>query len=109
RLLVGFNPKEQADDTLLVGRVTDAKGKISGTIVNYACHPTTLAWENRLISPDYVGAMRELVEGNSDAPCLFLQGASGELSPAEQYSGDSALADAYGRQLGYAALAALEA
>lgn len=109
RLLVGFNPDEPADDTLLVGRITNAEGVITGTIVNYACHPTTLAWENKLISPDYVGAMRELMEANTMAPCLFLQGASGELAPAEQYSGDCGLADAYGRQLGHAALAVLEA
>ena len=109
RLLVGFNPDEPADDTLLVGRITNAEGVITGTIVNYACHPTTLAWDNKLISPDYVGAMRELMEANTMAPCLFLQGASGELAPAEQYSGDCGLADAYGRQLGHAALAVLEA
>lgn len=109
RLLVGFNPEKKADDTLLMGRITNAEGKITGTIVNYACHPTTLAWDNQLISPDYIGAMRELIEENTAAPCAFLQGASGELAPAEQYSGDCALADAYGRQLGHAALAILEA
>jgi hypothetical protein len=109
RLLVGFNPEEPADDTLLVGRVSDADGKIRATLVNYACHPTTLAWDNELISPDYVGAMRELLEEHTAAPCLFLQGASGELAPSEQYSGDTELADRYGRQLGHAALAVLEA
>ncbi|SMC52041.1 neutral/alkaline non-lysosomal ceramidase N-terminal domain-containing protein [Pedobacter nyackensis] len=109
RLLVGFNPDRQADDTLLVGRITNSEGKTTGTIVNYACHPTTLAWDNRLISPDYVGAMRELLEDHTGAPCLFLQGASGELAPSEQYSGDCQLADGYGRQLGYAALGVLEA
>jgi hypothetical protein len=109
RLLVGFNPDQQADDTLLVGRITNAEGKTTGTIVNYACHPTTLAWDNRLISPDYIGAMRELLEDHNGAPCLFLQGASGELAPSEQYSGDCQLADGYGRQLGYVALGVLEA
>ena len=108
RLLVGFNPEKQADDTLLVGRITNGDGKITGTLVNYACHPTTLAWDNVLISPDYIGAMRELVEIHTDAPCAFLQGASGELAPAEQYSGDCALADAYGLRLGHAALAVLQ-
>lgn len=109
RLLVGYNPESEADDTLLVGRVTNSSGQITGVIVNYACHPTTLAWDNRLISPDYVGAMRELLEESTAAPCLFLQGASGDLAPAEQYSGDCQLADRYGRQLGHAALAVLEA
>lgn len=108
RFLVGFNSNETADDTLLVGRVTNNQRQIMATLVNYACHPTTLAWENRLLSPDYIGAMRELVEVETLAPCLFLQGASGDLSPAEQYSGDCKLADRYGRQLGYAVLATLE-
>jgi hypothetical protein len=78
-------------------------------VVNYACHPTTLAWENTLISPDYVGAMREVVEQATGAPCLFLQGASGELGPREGYVGDTAVADRNGRQLGFAALSALAA
>ncbi|MCE6991068.1 hypothetical protein [Dyadobacter sp. CY323] len=108
RFLVGFNAELPADDTLLVGRVTDDQGKIMATLANYACHPTTLAWDNRLISPDFIGGMRELVETETGAPMLFLQGASGDLSPAEQYSGDTALADRYGRQLGYAVLATLE-
>ncbi len=108
RLLVAMNPAEPADDTLLVGRITNSEGHITGTIVNYACHPTTLAWDNKLISPDYIGAMRETVEGQTAAPCLFLQGASGELSPKEQYVGDTALADRYGRQLGHAVLSTLE-
>lgn len=108
RYVVGFNPLEKADDTLLVGRVTDERNVIIGTIVNYACHPTTLAWDNRLISPDYVGAMRAVVEGHTGAPCLFMQGASGELAPAEQYVGDTAVAERNGRRLGYAVLSTLE-
>ena len=109
RMLCGYNPWGEADDTLLVGRVSDQGGQIIATLVNYACHATTLAWENRLISPDYVGAMREVVETQTkDSPCLFLQGASGELAPREQYTGDVAIADANGRQLGFAALATLE-
>ena len=108
RILVAMNPDEKADNTVLVGRITNSNNQIIGTIVNYACHPTTLAWDNKLISPDYVGAMREMVEKNTAAPCLFLQGASGELSPKEQYVGDTRLADRYGRQLGHAVLSVLE-
>jgi hypothetical protein len=110
RLICGYNPTVDADDTVVVGRVTaDADGRVLATIVNYACHPTTLAWDNHLISPDYIGAMREVVEANTGcAPCLFLQGASGELGPAHQYVGDTAVADQHGRRLGFSALAALE-
>lgn len=108
RFVVGFNPDKNGDDTLLVGRVTNEKNQILGTIVNYACHPTTLAWDNRLISPDYIGTMRDMIELETNAPCLFLQGASGELAPAEQYVGDVRIAEKYGRQLGYAVMSTLE-
>jgi hypothetical protein len=104
----GFNPCTPADDALLVARITDADARPLATVVNYACHPTTLAWQNTLISPDYVGAMRELVETATSAPCVFLQGASGDLGPRRGYSGDTALADRNGCELGYAVLATLE-
>lgn len=105
----GFNPDGPADDTLVVARIADFQNRSLGTIVNYACHPTTLAWDNTLVSPDYPGAMREIVEQTTSAPCFFIQGASGDLGPRDGYVGDTSVADRNGRQLGYAALAALEA
>ncbi len=109
RILCGFNPSNPADDTLLVGRLCESTGRVIATLVNYACHPTTLAWDNRLLSPDYVGATRQVVEKQTGgAPCLFLQGASGELAPREQYTGDTSVADANGRRLGAAVVATLE-
>ncbi|MEX0655815.1 MAG: hypothetical protein WD534_06180 [Phycisphaeraceae bacterium] len=109
RELSGFNPRGKADDALLVGRLTDDRDdRPLATLVNYACHATTLGWENRLLSPDYIGALREMVESATrGAPCAFLQGASGELAPQRQYVADPAVADAHGRQLGHAVLAAL--
>jgi hypothetical protein len=93
---------------LLVGRVVADDGSSIATIVNYACHPTILAWQNTLLSPDYIGAMRELVERETaSAPCLFLQGASGDLAPRWQYTGDFSVADAAGRSLAYAVQATL--
>lgn len=110
RVVSGYNPALPADDTVVVGRVTSITGTVLATLTNYACHPTTLAWDNKLVSPDYVGAMRETVERQTGgAPALFLQGASGELAPRYQYVGDVAVADAHGRELGYAVLATLEA
>jgi hypothetical protein len=107
RVVCGYNPDGNPDDALLVGRVTDAAGHIRATLVNYACHPTTLAWENAAISPDYVGAMRETVQLATYAPALFLLGNCGELAPRYQYVGDPEVADRHGRELGYAALATL--
>ena len=107
RIVCGYNPDGDPDDTLLVGRITDATGRIRATLVNYACHPTTLAWDNEAISPDYVGAMRETIQQATNAPALFLLGACGELAPRFQYVGDPEVADRHGRELGFAALATL--
>ena len=109
RYVCGYNPAGPADDTVLVARVTADDGMTLATLVNYACHPTTLAWQNRLLSPDYIGATREVLEGIYGAPCLFLYGAAGELGPREGFVGDPAVADRNGRQLGFAAAAAIEA
>lgn len=108
RALVGCNPEVEPDDTVTIGRIS-VDGVMCGSLVNYACHPTTLAWQNREVSPDYVGAMREVVESATGALCLFVQGASGELAPREQYTGDVGVADRHGRSLGHAVLAALDA
>ena len=43
RFVCGLNPVGQADDTLLIAKLTDLNGECLGTVVNYACHPTTLA------------------------------------------------------------------
>ena len=107
RIVCGYNPDGNPDDALLVGRITDATGRIRATLVNYACHPTTLAWENEAISPDYVGAMRETIQQATNAPALFLLGDCGELAPRYQYVGDPEVADRHGRELGFAALATL--
>jgi hypothetical protein len=108
RDICGLNLQEKADDTLLVGRVTDMQGKVGATIVNYACHPVSLGGGNKLLSPDYVGAMRELIEKETGgAPCVFLHGASGDLTPRRSYEADVGVADQNGRELGYAALSTL--
>lgn len=109
QIVCGFNPAGEADDTVLVARATDERGRTVATFVNYACHPTTLAFENTQISPDFPGMLRETIERETDAPCIFLQGASGDLGPREGFVGDTAVADRNGRQLGHAALSALEA
>jgi hypothetical protein len=108
QFVCGFNPERPADDAVLAARITGVDDLPLATLVNYACHPTTLAWDNRLISPDFPGAMRETVETAVAAPCVFLQGASGDLGPREGFVGDVEVADRNGRQLGYAALSALE-
>ena len=108
QFVCGFNPNAEADDSVLVARVHAEDGTILATLVNYACHPTTLAWQNTLISPDFLGAMRAVIERATGAPCVFLQGASGDLGPRDGFVGDVGVADRNGRELGYAVLSTLE-
>jgi len=108
RYVVGNNPDSPGNETVLVGRVTDMSGKPVAILVNYGCHTTTLAWQNTLLSPDYVGAMREKVEQDTSTTCVFLLGPCGDLGPKEGFVGDPAVADRNGRQLAHTALSALE-
>jgi hypothetical protein len=107
RLLCGINPAARADDTLLVGRVVGADGAVRATLVNYACHPISLGGGNTLISPDYVGAMRETVEASSGGECIFLHGASGNQAPRRSFESDVRYADQNGREVGFSALSVL--
>ena len=52
--------------------------------------------------------MPEKVEKETGGLALFLQGASGELSPRYQYVGEPAVADQHGAQLGHSVLADMQ-
>jgi hypothetical protein len=108
QFVCGFNPEVIPDQTLLVGRVSDANDRILCNLVHYGCHPTTLAWENTLISPDYVGEMRETMEKVTAVPSIFILGACGDLGPKHGFVRDTEVADKNGRSLGYSALSILE-
>jgi len=107
RGVCGLNLARSADDTVLVGRVTDINERIRGVIVNYACHPVSLGGANTLLSPDYIGPMRDLVEREVGGTCIFLHGASGDLTPRRSYEATVAAAEQNGRELGYSVLATL--
>ena len=104
----GLNPDVPADDTVLVARVTDLSGGLVAVVVNYACHATSLSYENSLISPDFAGAMREEVSRVTKSPCIFALGPCGDLGPRRGFVGGISVADQNGRWLAYAALSALE-
>lgn len=88
------------DPELLVLRVEDADGKPIAHAVNFAAHPTMEDGSVFKFSADYPGAMADLVEKETGAPCLFLQGASGDLSAnAGERQGPQAFGRAMGRQV----------
>jgi neutral ceramidase len=86
------------DSELTLLRVEDFSGKPIAHAVNFAAHPTMLPAELMKFSADYPGAMAKVVEAESGVPCLFLQGAAGDLSPnsPEGIKGP----EAFGKRLG---------
>jgi hypothetical protein len=50
-------------------------------VVSYACHPVSLGGRMRLISADFPGVAREVVQRLVGGTALFLQGACGDINP----------------------------
>jgi hypothetical protein len=93
-------PDKPVDRELLVMRLEDLDGKPIATLVNFAAHPTMEDARLMKFSADYPGALAEVVKKETGAPCLFLQGAAGDLSPnpgAER--GPAAFGQAFGRKV----------
>jgi hypothetical protein len=88
------------DHEVLVTGFDDDDGAPIATIVNYACHPTIMAQDNRLITPDYPGMTRKVVEDNIGGLCLFLQGAAGNVGPIDGFTGDLSVYRKAGLRLG---------
>ena len=100
RAVAGPNPGGPADRSVGVVRLEKTGGAPLAVLVNYACHPTVLGPDNRLVSPDYPGTMKRVVEAHLGAPCLFLQGAHGDMGPVEGFVGDASVAERLGTRLG---------
>jgi hypothetical protein len=90
------------DRELLVLRVEDSDGKPIGHAVNFAAHATTTEAKLRKFSADFPGVMAELVEKETGVPCLFLQGAAGDLSANPRGEGGP---EKFGQALGREVLA----
>jgi hypothetical protein len=104
RVVVGRNPDGFFDPTVRVLRLDGVDGTPIAAVVHYACHPTIMAWENRLITPDYPGVARRTVEQVTGATCLFLQGCAGNAGPRYGFtagrSGDTSVYHRAGAILG---------
>jgi hypothetical protein len=71
------------------------------TLVNYACHATIMGPANRLITPDYPGAMKRVVEAAVGGRCVFLQGSAGNLGPVQGFQSDPQVYRQLGAVLGH--------
>jgi neutral ceramidase len=100
------NPAGHVDPEVLVLRFRPARDGAAGgsepppiaTLVNYACHPSSLGATAQSISSDFVGAMRRRSEQRDGGLTLFLQGAAGDIDPLSK-GADWSIPDAAGELL----------
>lgn len=85
---VGCNEAAEADRTVTVLRFDSDDGTPVAAVMHYACHPTTMGWQNEFVTPDYPGRAKQVVEESLGAPCLFLQGCAGDLGPRRGFTGN---------------------
>ena len=100
RVVLGLNDSGPADHAVGVVRVDSQEGRPLAALVNYTCHPIFIGSASRLISPDYPGPMRRVVERETGAICLFLQGATGNVNPRSPMHPDTTEAERAGAMLG---------
>lgn len=98
---LGINPDGPCDHEVIVVKLDSLDGKPLATLVNYTCHPTIMGPPNRLITPDYPGAMKRVVEQAVGGTCLFLQGSAGDQGPLQGFQADTNVYRNFGAILGH--------
>ncbi len=99
-LFTGRNWDGFVDREVGIVAIDSTDGEPIATLLNYTCHPTILGPANRLLSPDYPGTARRVVEQHVGGLCLFLQGAAGNCGPTHGFIGEVAVAQWLGERLG---------
>ncbi len=74
-------PTGPVDKRFGVIRLDRADGTSLAILCHYACHPVVLGPDNYEYSADFVGAACATVQNTLGAPCLYLQGACGDINP----------------------------
>ncbi len=70
------------DPDLYLIKLVDNNGRLHGLLYNYACHATAMNSSNYLISADYPGVVRKVLEKqNPGMVAVFLQGCGADIKP----------------------------
>ena len=75
------DPEWPKDATLHVVSVDGENGPIA-TVLNFACHATVLDATNLMLSGEFPGVACRLIQRETGAPCVYLNGACGDVNPA---------------------------
>lgn len=74
-----LDPKP-TDPELGVMRFDSLEGKPIAMVTNFAAHPTMIDASDLRFSAEWPGEMMNAVEASMGAPCVFMQGAAGDMS-----------------------------
>ena len=102
------NP-EILDDELTLLQFAADDGKPLVTLFDFPCHPEVLWEHNPNITADYVGYLRDEVEKQTGAPCIFFSGALGGMMTPDVKDHSFKEAEFMGRKLGEEGVKALDA
>lgn len=72
--------KREGFQSVYIIKLVNQDGKLVGTIINTSVHPTVLSPETYEITADLIGAMRRKFEAFFSAPCLLVNGVTGDMS-----------------------------
>lgn len=100
---LGVNPDGPCDHEVTVIQFDTPGGDPVAMLVNYACHGTVMGPANRLITPDYAGAMKRVVEQATGWRCVFLLGSAGNVGPVHGFQADPKVYRQLGAVLGHEA------
>jgi neutral ceramidase len=107
RIILGRNPTGPIDREVILLRLDRPSGEPLCCLLNFATHAVSQTHKGRLISADFPGYAREVVESLTGATCLYLQGACGNINSVIMQEGlDSPRT--LGKRLGPAAVQAFE-
>jgi hypothetical protein len=74
-------PNGPVDHTLPLVRLVADDGSLVAVVMSYACHPVVLGADNTLLSADYPGVVRRLVEADHPGSvAVFLTGCAGDAN-----------------------------
>lgn len=97
-------PDAPVDPSLPVVRIERTDGRPLALVVSYACHPVVLGAENRLLSADYPGVVRDRLEADTGATVLFATSCAGDVNTGHPVDADSAVPDTGSRTFEHCAL-----
>jgi neutral ceramidase len=81
RDVLGEVPDHPIDSSVGVIRIDDLEGTPILTAFRYSCHPVTMGPLSAVVSSDFPGTARQVVERSLGGLALFLQGAAGNINP----------------------------